>query len=308
MIYDSMYLYFASGAIVLGALLLSYKMKKTYPLPYLTYYFYYLLFFYLGNMAARPVRIMMMEILKLEGWQAQKYFVIHLGFFTGPIFVIGFYFLIKFMVCLVEKEMSRVFKVVFFSYWGVVFVSRFILMVDFFKTREGKVLWTSGYITDLLSIVFLSMTFAYAVFKSKHIKDAAKGEAVRNFGLIYLFCFAFFNVSDYFTGRTVVFLMSFLYPVPPLIYLYIHLKTYSREHAALPGDEAVMGALFSKYNISPREQEIIQLISKGKSNKEIAEVLYISLQTVKHHTHSVYRKLNVKNRVQLSNFIRNAVQ
>jgi ATP/maltotriose-dependent transcriptional regulator MalT len=43
----------------------------------------------------------------------------------------------------------------------------------------------------------------------------------------------------------------------------------------------------SKYNISQREQELIYLICKGKSNKEIGDALYISLQTVKHHIHSV---------------------
>lgn len=90
--------------------------------------------------------------------------------------------------------------------------------------------------------------------------------------------------------------------------MYIHLRKYFREHAALPEEGTVMETLFSKYNISPREQEIIRLISRGKSNKEIADVLFISLQTVKHHTHSIYRKLNVKNRVQLSNFFRNAPQ
>jgi DNA-binding NarL/FixJ family response regulator len=90
--------------------------------------------------------------------------------------------------------------------------------------------------------------------------------------------------------------------------MYIHLRKYFREHAALPEEGAVMEAIFSEYNISPREQEIIRLISRGKSNKEIADVLFISLQTVKHHIHSIYRKLNVKNRVQLSNFFRNAPQ
>jgi hypothetical protein len=129
--YYSIYLYFVSGAIALTAVLLSYKMLRTYRLQYLLYYFYYLLFFYLGNMAARPIRTMIVEILKLDWWQVQKYFVIHFAFFTGPIFIIAFYLLIKFIVCLVEKKMSRTFKVVFFLYWGLIFLSRLVLMLDF---------------------------------------------------------------------------------------------------------------------------------------------------------------------------------
>ncbi|NIM17784.1 MAG: hypothetical protein GTO45_37890 [Candidatus Aminicenantes bacterium] len=50
------------------------------------------------------------------------------------------------------------------------------------------------------------------------------------------------------------------------------------------------------------------MVSKGKSNREISDRLYISLQTVKHHIHRIYRKLNVRNRVQLSNVIRNSIK
>lgn len=61
-----------------------------------------------------------------------------------------------------------------------------------------------------------------------------------------------------------------------------------------------------KYEISPRETEIIIEICNGLSNKEISEKLFISLQTVKDHTHRIYIKTNVKNRVQLINLVREA--
>jgi LuxR family maltose regulon positive regulatory protein len=83
------------------------------------------------------------------------------------------------------------------------------------------------------------------------------------------------------------------------------LKKYFREYSSILENEAKARSIFSKYDISKREQELIYLICKGKSNKEIGDALYISLQTVKHHIHSIYRKLKIKNRVQLSNFFRN---
>jgi DNA-binding CsgD family transcriptional regulator len=54
-----------------------------------------------------------------------------------------------------------------------------------------------------------------------------------------------------------------------------------------------------KFEISPRESDIIREICNGLSNKEISEKLFISLQTVKDHTHRIYIKTNVKSRVQL---------
>ncbi|MEZ4569531.1 MAG: response regulator transcription factor [Thermomicrobiales bacterium] len=50
--------------------------------------------------------------------------------------------------------------------------------------------------------------------------------------------------------------------------------------------------------LSQREEEVALEISKGKSNQEIADDLFISTGTVKNHVHRILRKLNVKDRRQ----------
>ncbi len=59
-----------------------------------------------------------------------------------------------------------------------------------------------------------------------------------------------------------------------------------------------------KFEISARETDIIREICNGLSNKEISGKLFISLQTVKDHTHRIYIKTNVKSRVQLINIVK----
>jgi DNA-binding CsgD family transcriptional regulator len=59
-----------------------------------------------------------------------------------------------------------------------------------------------------------------------------------------------------------------------------------------------------KFEISARETDIIREICNGLSNKEISDKLFISLQTVKDHTHRIYIKTNVKSRVQLINIVK----
>ncbi len=54
-----------------------------------------------------------------------------------------------------------------------------------------------------------------------------------------------------------------------------------------------------QYNISKREWEIIQKLVTGATNKEIAKSLCISERTVKCHASSIYSKLNVENKVQM---------
>lgn len=58
------------------------------------------------------------------------------------------------------------------------------------------------------------------------------------------------------------------------------------------------------YGITPREVEIIQEIYKGKANKEIAEQLFVTVQTIKDHTHRIYQKTDVKSRAQLASLLR----
>ena len=54
--------------------------------------------------------------------------------------------------------------------------------------------------------------------------------------------------------------------------------------------------------LTPREIEIVRMVSSGLGNREIGEKLFITEGTVKTHLHSVYEKLGVKGRVQLANY------
>lgn len=50
--------------------------------------------------------------------------------------------------------------------------------------------------------------------------------------------------------------------------------------------------------LSQRELEVLQLISNGASNRDIAEELTISITTAKKHVSNIIRKLGVDNRTQ----------
>ena len=53
-------------------------------------------------------------------------------------------------------------------------------------------------------------------------------------------------------------------------------------------------------NITDRENEILQLLIKGLSYKEIALSIFISIETLNSHIKNIYRKLNVHSRSELS--------
>lgn len=54
--------------------------------------------------------------------------------------------------------------------------------------------------------------------------------------------------------------------------------------------------------LTPREREILQLVAEGKSTKEIADGLNVSISTVNTHRQQIMRKLNIKNAVELARY------
>lgn len=62
------------------------------------------------------------------------------------------------------------------------------------------------------------------------------------------------------------------------------------------------GEITENGELSPRELSIIQLLSSGKSNKEIAETLSISDKTVRNYISNLFKKINVTNRTEAAGY------
>jgi ATP/maltotriose-dependent transcriptional regulator MalT len=68
--------------------------------------------------------------------------------------------------------------------------------------------------------------------------------------------------------------------------------------AAAPEPFAVNEAQLKQLGITKRELEILELIAHGMSNREIAEKLFVSENTVKTHSSRLFDKLSAKRRTQ----------
>lgn len=73
---------------------------------------------------------------------------------------------------------------------------------------------------------------------------------------------------------------------------------------ATPGSPAGLfssgGQSLDKSPLSGREKQVVELIAQGFKNKEIAERMFISEQTVKNHLHNIFDKLGVSDRLELA--------
>jgi DNA-binding CsgD family transcriptional regulator len=65
-----------------------------------------------------------------------------------------------------------------------------------------------------------------------------------------------------------------------------------------PTDFAINETELKKLNLTTREYEVLQLLTQGLTNAQIAEKLFLSLSTIKTHVSNLFVKMEVKNRTQ----------
>ncbi|EJF7713779.1 helix-turn-helix transcriptional regulator, partial [Providencia rettgeri] len=59
----------------------------------------------------------------------------------------------------------------------------------------------------------------------------------------------------------------------------------------------------TRFGLTPRECEVVELILAGKGSPQIAQMLFISLGTVKNHRKNIYQKLSINSQVELFNLL-----
>jgi len=137
----------------------------------------------------------------------------------------------------------------------------------------------------------------------------------RSFSLLYLirylvsFILVFIFIRNQ-VNESVRFIIGFItlimYNLIPIIWLKYFFLPFAKTMLKLIGTKTELKEIFLKFSLSKREIEIIELILNGKSNKEIATILFISYHTVKNHISNIFNKLNVNSRHELLHlFVKN---
>lgn len=137
------------------------------------------------------------------------------------------------------------------------------------------------------------------------ISDGKKTNAVKSIGIFYLIGSLLIIFSSAFSR-------DYHGIISSLIYLSFNIFPiiWYRKNWADPNNNLNIALaendwedICRQYKISSRQREIIEFILKGKSNKDIAESLFIAPHTVKNHIYGLYQKLGVKSRMELVSFL-----
>lgn len=314
--YLSIALYIFSVSIGFSTIYITYEMSRKYRLKYLSTYLYFLISFYILGFFNLIGRYFALTALGGQPQQTKMLVNYLFGFMNFPFVVFSIYLFLYLMRGFLEKENLPAFNKFYFGFWAAVFLGQVLLTKNYFDTNDDQLLRYFYQSINLASIIGFCLIALYILLKSRDLTDINHRKAAKNFGIIYLLCFGFAMtltskfILPYF-GPFKALILIFLYftlNLPPLLYLRFFLNKYYLAPLIQPDTETELQGFFSKHEISKREQEIIHLMLKGKSNNDIMKELFISLHTVKNHIYNIYQKLGVKNRLQINNLIRKYLQ
>ncbi len=305
-----------TGSLITGIIVLMFsnQLARKYGLPWLSSYFYYLIFLFVfgvyGIIGSRLIRLFLLkQHLEEQAVASIVSFFFYLGI---PFLILSWYMFIRLAREMVNRKVSSTFNLVFFlplvlgfMGYGVLLLKRDLLGENRHELIRSTMLL--GY--TIVSLLIYTYSLGQLFLRSGSFLDNKDRQNIRLFGMFYLLfalgTITLINLSHlgpvYGFGFIII---LFAIHLLPIFFLSLYLdKNFIEPTAKIDFDKS-LACFIEKYQISKRESEIVQLICKGKSNQDISDSLFISLQTVKDHIHRIYLKTGVKNRVQLTNLIR----
>ncbi|MBU8891193.1 MAG: helix-turn-helix transcriptional regulator [Bacteroidales bacterium] len=295
-----------------AALAISFFMQRRYELDYVKSYFYHqiliFLFGFYGLLGTIITHYLLIDI-EIKG-EILKHLFSFLPFIGVPFMIAAWYMFIKISFELIEKNLSLKFTIWFFIILLLVFLVFGFLVpfINYFMVDQKQINTHVFLFFIVIELVTLIIVFANYFIFSKNLKDKHKLRFIKFFALVNVLLYAISVVfllkgeKDFLfiSGYTMLY---FFKDIIPLLILNRYLnKNYVHPVNIVSGD--TRESFIEKFSISKRETEIVNEIILGRSNKEISDRLFISLQTVKDHIHNIYLKTGIKNRVQLTNLIR----
>jgi DNA-binding CsgD family transcriptional regulator/succinate dehydrogenase hydrophobic anchor subunit len=229
-----------------------------------------------------------------------------MGFLMVPLVAAFAILFAAFIIGLVGRRAPVILQRIYGIFWVLLFIGFLAAEITYFNSGDRT-------LTNVLNPVFnfgilagmlYALIFAYA--GSRQIEDTKEKLLIRGIIIYYLFSFFLFftwntshvplNIKVSVLARS---LFGLVYNLPPLIFLNIVLRSVYKRPTIEPERAENLDRWLKDQKVSPREREIIQLVLLGKSNRSIEKELFISRRTVESHLYNVYKKLGIKNRIQL---------
>ena len=300
------------AAIAIAGCWIAYQFITTYDTTFHKTYFYYLITFFGFGFYGIWSQILMNSLLAatetdIETIKTVANFLPVLGV---PFLIISWIMLTKMAYALVQINPKRNLihiHILILTLISILVLGLFIILKEDHWLFKEHLAYTEVGILILVEFIYISLFAAVVLFESKKYKNTYKN-TIQQFVLLMLLGL-FIRVLVLLLHEANLFLLApllvfyFLSNFVPLFYLRLKSDLIFTPVSAAQPSEEKKSVLFSKYKITKREKEIIEKICQGKTNQQIADELFIGLQTVKDHTHRIYSKIGINSRLKLVQMI-----
>lgn len=299
----------------LTAISMAYKLQKRYRIPSLSSFLYFQVFINVFGIYGLIGQVIARKILEQRGASYQTVETIsHFFVFLGlPFLILAWFMFLRLCWTVAGEAISRRIVLAFFLLLVIIFIAygTAILLANLSPFRDRQFALMSAiqaYATAAIQAIVLILGISRLFRRGKDTDDPAARKALRFFGLLWLAAY-FLSLILYLSSKRLG--ISAAVPITAFfganLFPLFYWRAYLEKHSPVPFLQTVsprdLSPFLADFKISKREEEVIRELCAGKSNKEIGQALFISLQTVKDHIYRVYQKTNVRNRVQLINLI-----
>ncbi len=195
-------------------------------------------------------------------------------------------------------------KIINIIFGGIFLISLVLIYTPFFSGIIEQGVYFSSLLNSKIfwGISFLPCLYVFLVFVRKFstIKDS-RDQFFLIFSLICLMI-------------EIILILIPIYPTMPenlVIYAPLYffwnvalLRYIIRKFFLNTASKNSLSEIVNRLTLTEREKEILLLLVQGKSNQKISMQLFISVDTVKTHIKNIYKKLEVNNRLQLFNLLK----
>ena len=292
-------IFILSLGIITAGILISSHLRSTYQTNFMSTVIFFQVFWFTYGFYVFWGQVVVTMFLAPYVEQSLLIKINNIAFFLGsPFLIFACFMAVRFSKEITGKKNTGTFITIYLTINALIFPGvGFVL--NKYHIIEAHNLVKYAFIPITLLCSLMNVYYLFTLKKKLLILKNSDTKIIIS-GLIFLMLFQSSSILIY--DRNIYFTLCFIlvfYLTGTFLPVYLRYIADLSKILILKGMNLSFDSFCKNFEISKREKEIIIEICNGYSNQQIADKLFISLQTVKDHTHRIYSKTNCNSRTQL---------
>lgn len=226
------------------------------------------------------------EILMVSHFIAESGFLICLILFWNNYFKVKKRFIINIIFCCLVL-------INFLWHLSQIFYGTFL-----FYGNKAELPLLMGILKDIISVTAMLYCIVITIINYRILPTQGSKKLIRILMVVIVVFLPGMIFDAFFNKWQFVIFVPAFFIIIGILFLHDLISNINDYNTAYQDPDALK-KIFKEYNLSIREVEVALLLSKGYTNKQIADNLFISVSTVKAHSFNIYKKLKVSSRHEI---------